>query len=78
MTAVDSIQGELVCRYRLARRAFRQPSIAEACATIGMSEREYCDRYIGQMGPIWQRLGGATGAPYTPPLDPFIEAGRDL
>lgn len=38
---------ELARRYRVARNVWRDnPNVQRAAATIGMSEREYCDRYI--------------------------------
>ena len=65
----------LVSHYREARDAWRDSiAIRESAGVLGMSEREYCDRYITRFGPIiWTSVGD------TPTLDAdaaFEEAGR--
>lgn len=53
-------QYEVATRYVGALQAWRCPHIADAAATIGMSQREYCDRYIQQFPPLmW--TGTTTG-----------------
>jgi hypothetical protein len=50
---VADLHAEMVNRYAQARRAYREPRISEACALVGLSEREYCERYVAQMGSIY-------------------------
>lgn len=45
MSAVNP-QDNLVTRYREAIRAWKQPGIADAATLVGLSHREYCDRYV--------------------------------
>jgi hypothetical protein len=61
------LQAELRGLYHLARCAWRNnPNVQAAALTLGMYEREYCDRYIQQF-----RLSAytSTSAYPTPPLD---------
>jgi len=43
---------EMVRRYRHALEQYRRPGIAEACSTLGMSQRAYCDRIVEAFGPL--------------------------
>lgn len=65
--APHEVQGRLLQRYQAARRVWRDNSdVQSAAALIGMSEREYCDRYIALFGPF-QWVGSSANVP--PPLD---------
>jgi hypothetical protein len=50
---VADIHTEMVRRYAEARRVYCEPRISDACALVGLSEREYCERYVAQMGAIY-------------------------
>lgn len=50
--AAQSVYPELVARYRNARQWYRQPGVANSATALGMDEREYCRRYVAEMGPI--------------------------
>jgi hypothetical protein len=69
---VADIHSEMVSRYARARRQYREPRIAEACALVGLSEREYCERYVAQMGVIYMTCSATN--PVTV-CDAFAHAG---
>jgi hypothetical protein len=50
--AAQSVYPELVARYRNARSWYQRPEVRSASAALGMDEREYCRRYVAEMGPI--------------------------
>lgn len=66
-TVAMSPQDRLRQRYQTARQVWRDNSdVQSAAAMIGMTEREYCDRYIEVFGPM---LGTCTTDTLPPPLD---------
>jgi hypothetical protein len=69
---VADIHAEMVSRYVCARRLYREPLISEACALVGLSEREYCERYVAQMGAIYMTC--STTSPVVV-RDAFTDAG---
>jgi hypothetical protein len=69
---VADIHDEMVSRYARARRLYREPRISEACALVGLSEREYCERYVAQMGSIYMTCSTANPVVVR---DAFAEAG---
>lgn len=47
-------QDELVSRYRQPRRTWSgNRGVRQAAHLLGMNEREYCDRYVERLGPIY-------------------------
>jgi hypothetical protein len=60
-----SPQDRLRQRYRTARQVWRDNTdVQSAAALIGMTEREYCDRYIELFGPLfWTGTSANVPAP---------------
>jgi hypothetical protein len=69
---VADIHAEMVNRYAKARRVYREPRIAEACTIVGLSEREYCERYVARMGAIYMTTSATNPVVIR---DAFIDAG---
>jgi hypothetical protein len=57
MPATQSVYPELVARYRNARRWYRQPGVAQDSMSMGLDEREYCQRFVADLGPIITQSG---------------------
>jgi len=72
-----SVHPELLRRYRWARDAWRKnPGVRAAAHTLGMDEREYCDRFVAEYGPITWTSSSTDSPLIWNPDDAYFQAGE--